>query len=80
MYRGLFRWVLMRLQRWLIKCFIGKCGAFNGGELNEFSPIKGLMKYAKIAVGQACDGVCAEPIVSRIAFAWLSQTMFINGY
>lgn len=59
----------MRLQHWSIKCFIGKCGAFNGGKLNEFSPIKSLMKYAKIAVEQACDGLCAEPIVSPSAFA-----------
>ncbi|HBS82180.1 MAG TPA: hypothetical protein DEA72_03555 [Halomonas campaniensis] len=59
----------MRLQPWLIKCFIGKCGAFNGGELNEFSPIKSLGKYAKIAIEQAYDGLCAEPIVSLSAFA-----------
>ncbi|AYF32723.1 hypothetical protein CUU95_02285 [Vreelandella alkaliphila] len=59
----------MRLQHWLTKCFLSKFDAFNGGELNEFSPIKSLMKYAKIAVEQAYDGLCAELIVSLSAFA-----------
>lgn len=53
----------------MIKCFVGKCGAFNGSELNEFSPIKSLGKYAKIAVEQTCDGVRVEKVMGRAAFA-----------
>lgn len=53
----------------MIKSFLSKFDAFNGGELNDFSPIKSLGKYAKIAVEQAYDGLCAELIVSLSAFA-----------
>ncbi len=53
---GLCQLGLMKLLRWLIKCFLGS----NSAELNEFSPLKCLGKYAKTVLEQACDGVCGH--------------------